>query len=118
MASMRAIRFRVRTLMAAVGLMAVLLWAVIMGFRSFIHYSLAREYSFKERRSREQAANDRFPPPENSLEFADFCAQMVVKHRRTMWRPWLPVAPDPPFWFPRSYWEELRREAAKSHAGP
>ena len=31
---MRALRLRVRTLMAAVGLVAVLVWAAMMGFRS------------------------------------------------------------------------------------
>ena len=36
-ASMRALRFRVRTLMAAVSLLAVLVWAAMMGFRGTDH---------------------------------------------------------------------------------
>ena len=37
-ASMRALRFRVRTLMAAVGLVAVLVWVAMMGLRSYDYY--------------------------------------------------------------------------------
>ena len=92
---MRALRFRVRTLMAAVGLLAMLVGTAMMGFRSFVHYSLARRYSFQEHGWREEAAKGRIPR-EDWLESAEFCAQMAGKHRRAMWRPWLPVAPDPP----------------------
>jgi hypothetical protein len=96
---MRALRFRVRTLMAAVGLAAVLVWAAMMGFRSYVHYALASKYRFQESMWREQAVKYR-SGSEDSLATADFCAQMASKHRRAMWRPWTPVAPDPLYYFP------------------
>ena len=114
---MRALRFRVRTLMAAVGLVAVLVSAAMMGFRSCVHYSLASRYSFQERGWREEAAKGRIRR-EDCLESAEFCAQMAGKHRRAMWRPWLPVAPDPPVYVVGAYRKKQQREAAKSHADP
>ena len=42
---MRAPRFRVRTLMAAVGLVAVLFCSAMMGLRSYVYYRLASNYS-------------------------------------------------------------------------
>ena len=114
---MRALRFRVLTLMAAVGLVAVLVWAAMMGFRSFVHYSLASSYSFQERGWRKEAAHSHLRR-EDCLESADFCAQMAEKHRRAMWRPWLPVAPDPPVYVVGAYRKKQQREAAKSHADP
>ncbi len=114
---MRAPRFRVRTLMAAVGLATVLVWAAMMGFRSWVHYSLASSYSFQERGWRKAAAEGHLRR-EDCLECAEFCAQMAGKHRRAMWRPWLPVAPDPPKYVVGSYREKQQQEAAKSHAEP
>ena len=115
--SMRALRFRVRTLMAAVGLAAVLIWAAMTGLRWYVHYSLASSYSFQERGWREEVAKGRIRR-DDCLESADFCAQMAEKHRRAMWRPWLPVAPDPPVYIVGAEREKKRREAAKSHANP
>ena len=46
---MRALRFRVRTLMAAVGLVAVLFCSAMMGLRSYVYYRLASNYSLAER---------------------------------------------------------------------
>ena len=103
--------------MAAVGLMAVLVWAAMMGFRSFVHYSLASSYSFQERGWRKEAAEGRMWR-EDCLECADFSAQMAGKHRRAMWRPWVAVAPDPPVYVVGSYVEQQRRETATSHADP
>ena len=53
--AVRLPRSRVRTLMMAVGVVALLIWVPMMGFRSFVHYSLASRYSFAERVWREEA---------------------------------------------------------------
>jgi hypothetical protein len=103
--------------MAAVGLVAVLVWAAMMGFRSFVHYSLANRYGFLERGWRKEAAEGHLRRAD-CQECAEFFAQMAEKHRRAMWRPWLPVAPDPPVYVVGSYREQQRRETAKSHADP
>jgi hypothetical protein len=126
--------------MTAAGLVAVLIWAAMMGFRSYVHYSLANRYSFQEGGWRKEAAGGRIRR-EDCLASADFSAQMAGKHRRAMWRPWVPVAPDPLYYFPpgaraylrqqlardpfyhlppgaKAYLELERREAAKSHAEP
>src|SRR5262249_21069830 len=116
-ASMRALRFRVRTLIAAVGLVAVLVWAAMMGSRSYHYYRRASEYSVQERGWRESAAEGRLRR-EFCCECADYFAQLVGKYRRAMWRPWLPIAPDPPAPGVEAYLEQQRREAAKSHAAP
>ena len=42
--------FRVRTLMLAVGLTALLLWVAMMGMRSYDSYRLATEYATQESR--------------------------------------------------------------------
>ncbi|HZW34452.1 MAG TPA: hypothetical protein VFF52_27255, partial [Isosphaeraceae bacterium] len=34
-------------------------------------------------------------PREVGSERADYFAQLAEKYRRAMWRPWMPVAPDP-----------------------
>jgi hypothetical protein len=103
--------------MAAVGLVAVLVWAAMMGFRSFIHYSLASRYSFQERGWREEAAHGHIRR-EDCLECADFCAQMAGNHRRAMWRPWVAVDPDPPVYVVGAYKAQKQRPAATSPAGP
>ncbi len=92
--AVRLPRFRVRTLIMAVGIVALLIWAPMMGSRSFVHYSLASRYSFAERVWREEAAKVHFRREgrEECLGLADYYAQMAGKHRRAIWRPWLPVA--------------------------
>jgi hypothetical protein len=45
---MRTIRFRVRTLMIAVGVLALLIWGSMMGLRSYDFYRRASFYSFEE----------------------------------------------------------------------
>jgi hypothetical protein len=112
---MRSLRFRVRTLMAAVGLVAVLLWAATMGLRSYVYYRLASNYSLQERVWRKGTARGDWPQEVGS-ERADYFAQLAGKYRRAMWRPWLPIAPDPPAPGVEAYLEQQRREAAKSHA--
>jgi hypothetical protein len=114
---MRALRFRVRTLIAAVGLVAVLVWAAMMGSRSYDYYRRAREHSAQERGWRESVARGRLPR-EFSAECAEYFAQLAAKYRRAMWRPWLSIAPDPYAPGVEAYLEQQRREAAKSHADP
>ncbi len=114
---MRALRFRVRTLMAAVGLVAVLFWTAMVGLRSYVYYRLASRYSLEERVWRESTARGNWRP-EVGYECADYFAQLAGKYRRAMWRPWLPIAPDPPAPGVEAYLEQQRREAAKSHAEP
>src|SRR4051812_24297634 len=100
---MRLPHFRVRTLMLAVGVMALLLWGAMMGTRSYVYYRLARDYGNYERSWRYIAARDRGNPLHARSvgvvwgpQIADYYAPLARKYRRAMWRPWLPVAPDPP----------------------
>ena len=46
---MRLPRFRARTLMIAVGVVALLIWGAMMGTRSYVYYRLARAYGTYER---------------------------------------------------------------------
>jgi hypothetical protein len=102
-------RFRVRTLLIAVGVVALLFWGAMMGTRSYVHYRLASLYGAQGRRWREIAVRDlRNPASARSvaavwgLQIADDQAQLARKHRKAMWRPWTPVAPDPPIkYYPR-----------------
>jgi hypothetical protein len=114
---MRALRFRVRTLMAAVGVVALLIWGAMMGLRSYDSYRRASQYSFEERGWREAAAKGRLRR-EVCSECAEYFAQLAEKYRRAMWRPWMPVAPDPHAPGFDQWLEQERREAAKSHADP
>ena len=45
---MRLPRFRVRTLMLAVGVVALLIWGAMLGTRSYVYYRLARTYGTYE----------------------------------------------------------------------
>jgi hypothetical protein len=114
---MRVPRFRVRTLMAAVGLMAALFWAAMMGLRSYVYYRLASNYSLEERVWRESTARGDWRPEVGS-ECADYFAQLAGKYRGAMWRPWQPVASDPLAPGVEAYLEQERRKAAKSQAAP
>ena len=100
---MRLPHFRVRTLMLAVGVVALLVWGAMMGVRSYVYYRLAREYGTYERVWRENAARDRAIPANTRSveavwgpEVAEYYAPLARKYRQAMWRPWAPVAPDPP----------------------
>ena len=86
---MRALRFRVRTLTAAVGLVAVLLWAAMMGLRSYDYYRRARFYAFQEYGWRETAISGQFPADSRS-ERAEYFAQLTRKYRRAMRAPGCP----------------------------
>ncbi len=91
---MRLPRFHVRTLMIAVGVVALLVWGAMLGTRSYDDYLRVRRYDLEERVWRETAAKGRFPV-EVCSRCADYLAQLSRKYRRAMRRPWLPVAPDP-----------------------
>ena len=91
---MRTMRFRVRTLMAAVGLVAVLVWTAMMASRSYDYYRRASQYRLEERVWRASTARGDWPREVGS-ECAEYFAQLAQKYRRAMWRPWMPVAPDP-----------------------
>jgi hypothetical protein len=93
---MRLPNFRVRTLMIAVGLAALLIWVAMMAIRSYGYYRRATEFGAQERGWREIAARN--DPPEWSQFHSDcvqYFTQLSAKYRHAMWRPWLPVAPDP-----------------------
>lgn len=111
---MRPLRFRVRSLLVAVAIVAVLIWAVRMGSRSYVYYQLARQYSFNELDWRLTGANGRFRR-EFSFECANYFAKLAAKYRRAMWRPWQSVEPDPLAPGVAEYLEQQRREAANTH---
>ena len=92
---MRLPHFQVRTLMLAVGGVALLLWGAKMGSRSYDYSRLAKEYGTQERHWREIAARDRGWAAFGS-QCAEYHAQLARKYRRATWRPLMPVAPDPP----------------------
>lgn len=115
---MRPPSFRVRSLMLAVALAALLLWGAMMGIRSYNSYRLASGYGMQERAWREIAARRlRLKDDPGGVEFRSQCveyfAQLTAKYRRAMWRPWMPVAPDPhaPGY---DLWEEQERRAKEA----
>jgi len=91
---MRLPHFQVRTLMVVVGVVALLIWGVMIGSRSYNYYRRAREYGAEERGWREAAATGHFDARVAS-ECVEYCTQLARKYRRAMWSPWMPVAPDP-----------------------
>jgi hypothetical protein len=92
--TMRLPLFRVRTLMATVLAVALLLWGARMVSRSYDYYSRAKTYGEQEFGWRVIAARSRW-----DASFASECAEYFVllarKYRRAMWRSWMPVAPGP-----------------------
>ena len=113
---MRQPRFRVRTLMIAVSVAALLVWGAMMGTRSFVYYWRAREFGVQERGWR-AVADHGHSRVEFCLECADYFAQLPRKYRRAMWRPWEPVAPDPhaPGY---DQWVEQERRAKEAASDP
>lgn len=91
---MRVPRLRVRTLMAAVVVVAVVVWGGMMGVRSFEYGGRARMYGEQERGWREIAARGG-EWAEFGSECAHYFAMLGRKYRRAMWRPWMTVGPDP-----------------------
>jgi len=87
--------------MITVGVVALLLWGAMMGSRSYDYYRLANYYSREERGWREIAARGRGTPSRSvgtvwGKQIADYYSPLARKYRRAIWRPWMPVAPDPP----------------------
>ncbi len=113
---MRLPHFRVRTLMVVVGVAALLIWGAMMGSQSYDYLRRASEYGTQERGWRESVADGRLPR-EFSSQCVAYFAQMARKYRRAMWRPWMPVAPDPhaPGY---DQWMEQERRAKKVGADP
>jgi hypothetical protein len=99
--------------MAAVGLVA----AAMMGLRSYVCYRLASHYSLEVCVWRKSTARGDWRP-EIGAACIDYFAQLAGKYRRAMWRPWLPIAPDPPAPGAEAYLEQERRKAARPHAAP
>lgn len=108
---MRLPHFRVRTLMLAVVVVALLTWGGMMGTRSYIYYRAAHNFGLLERGWRETAARSRLPA-EFHVQCIKYYALLARKYRRAMWRPWLPVGPDPhaPGW--DQWHEQVSREQA------
>jgi hypothetical protein len=103
---MRLPRLRVRTYMLLVGVVALLVWGTMLGVRWYTYYRLARIYSFQERSWRENAQRDlsqgntRTIEARWGLQTADYYAGLVRKYRRAMWRPWISIEFEPPFFTP------------------
>jgi hypothetical protein len=69
-------------------------WGAMMGTQAYDYYRRASGYALEERVWRESTARGDWPVEVGSQR-ADYFAQLSRKYRRAMWRPWLPVAPDP-----------------------
>ncbi|HEU5117198.1 MAG TPA: hypothetical protein VFT74_11080 [Isosphaeraceae bacterium] len=87
-------RFRLRSLMAAIAVVAVLVWGSLMGWRSCNYYQLANFYGSQEYGWRRTATRGHFPP-DFYAQCVEYFAQLTRKYRRAMWHPWERVAPDP-----------------------
>jgi hypothetical protein len=73
---------------------AFLIRGAMMGAQSYNYYRRTREYSANERGWREIAARHS-ERAEFGSQCAEYYAQLARKYRRAVWRPWMPVAPDP-----------------------
>lgn len=91
---MRLPSFRVRTLMLATCAVALLVWAAMMGTRSYDYASRARLYAAQARGWRQIAVRDR-GWAKYGTECVDYYSELARKYRRATWRPFLPVDPDP-----------------------
>ncbi len=92
--------------MLLVGVVALLVWGAMMVGLSYCYYQRARTYSMQERQWREIARRDLDQGNTRSIaamwgiQIADHYAPLVRKYRRAMWRPWIPVDYEPPFFYP------------------
>jgi hypothetical protein len=113
---MRFPRMTTRRLMIVVAIAALVICGAMMGSRSYDYYRLARYYGDQERGWRESAARDRGWAKFGSHS-AEYYAPLVRKYRRAMWRPWMPVAPDPhaPGY---DQWVEQERRAKEAASDP
>jgi hypothetical protein len=80
--------------MLTVAAVALLLWGAMMGARSYHYSRRARQYREHERGWREIAARGDWQV-DFSAECVDYFARLSRKYQQAMWRPWMPVAPDP-----------------------
>ena len=87
---MRLPRFRVRTLMFAVGVVALLVWGAMMGTRSYVYYSRVKYYDLEERDGGK--AMPSVASRWNFVRCASITSQLSGNYRRAMWCPWFPVA--------------------------
>ena len=92
---MRLPRFRVRTLMIVVGVVALLIWGAMLASRSYDYY---RREGIRSPGAADGA--NRLEEPSARVEAISFGVRPVLravgaKYRQAMWRPWMPVAPDP-----------------------
>jgi hypothetical protein len=100
---MRLPRLRVRTYLLLVGIVALLVWGTMMGGLCYLYYERARIYSFQERQWREHARRDldqgntRTIAARWGMQIADHYVPLVRKYRRAMWRPWIAVDVEPPY---------------------
>jgi hypothetical protein len=68
-----------------------------------VYYQRARTYSIQERQWREIARRDldqgntRTLAARGGVQIADYYALLVQKYRRAMWRPWIAVDFEPPY---------------------
>src|SRR5262249_14176075 len=81
---MRLPRFRLRTLMIAVAVVALLVWCAMMGVRSYDYYRRATIYGANERGWRYMAVRDRGDPARArsvsaiwGLQIADYYAPLA-----------------------------------------
>ena len=116
MAIMRLPRLRVRTYMLLVAVVALLVWGTMMGGLSYLYYQRARSYSIQERYYRERAQRDlaqgntRTIEARWGLQTADYYARLVRKYRRAMWRPWICVESEPPYFWPGGELTTLQKQ--------
>jgi hypothetical protein len=89
------IRLRLRTLMLAVAAAALLLWAAMMGVRSYVYARRARAFAAQEQAWRQIGARSR-GWTKAAAEIADYYALLARKYHRAARSPWRPVGPDPP----------------------
>src|SRR5262245_11154584 len=90
----RLLRFRIHTLMLAVCAVGLLIWAGMMGMRSYDYYQRAKLYRYQEIAWREVAAA-RAQWAEFGGRCSAYFAKLAQKYREAMWRPWMHVEPDP-----------------------
>ena len=94
---MRRPSFRVRTILAAVVVVALLIWASMMGTRSYEYHGRSRFYAEQERAWREIAGRKRWEP-KFTTACVEFFDGLTRKYRRASLHPWDAVGPDP--WAP------------------
>src|SRR5262245_25981130 len=92
--ALRLLRYRVRTLMAVVVVAALLVWGGMMVSRSYEYSRRATLYHGQERGWR-QIGDRKGEWAQFGSQCAEYYAELGRKYRRAMWRPWMPVAPDP-----------------------